>query len=447
MFCKTVWNGLHILPDGFIRLCSIGQNSNRNLDMQRARDKDGKVMHILTHSIQEIMNSDKHREVRVLNAANPLAWSPHCDCCENREIITNHDRTHKNKSRRIYLMDIDDNDVVSETNFTEHKIDIDGNISWMPSSLDIRFGNLCNQKCVMCSPDFSNLWYEEHFDYFKTNSFGQGTKITVTKDNKSGKWIEPAELQWFEDPRWWTKFDEMMPHLRHIYITGGEPMVTPAHDIMLDKLIESGYAKNIWIEYDTNASAINDKIVQRWSHFKKVEIRASLDAIGDQYELIRFGGKWEKFQNNIKRLKQCQIDSGGKVRLLAASTCFQIPTVYSIIETEEWCNSIGVGFHLRFLEGPERLSVASLSDKSKQELINYYTLNKNKSTKSEMIITHLQNHIGSGYYKPGKVIEFLHFMNYLDSTRKTDWKAVFPKVVELISKNEKVVWSLIKPTN
>jgi organic radical activating enzyme len=447
MFCKTVWNGLHILPDGFIRLCSIGQNSNRDLDMQRARDKNGTVMHILTHSIQEIMNSDKHCEVRVLNAANPSAWSPHCDCCENREIITNHDRTHKNKSRRIYLMDIDDNDVVSEKNFTKNKIDIDGNINWMPSSLDIRFGNLCNQKCVMCSPDFSNLWYDEHFDYFKTTSFGQGTLINVTKDKNTNKWIEPIELQWFEDPRWWSKFEEIMPHLKHIYITGGEPMVTPAHDTMLDMLIDSGYAKNVWIEYDTNASAINDKIVQRWTHFKKVDIRASLDAIGDQYELIRFGGKWEKFQNNIKRLRQIQIDSGGQVQLLAASTCFQIPTMYSIIETEEWCNSVGVGFHLRFLEGPARLSVASLSDKSKQELIDYYTLNKNKSTKSEMIITHLQNHIGSEYYKPGKVIEFLHFMNYLDGTRKTDWKAVFPAVVELISKNEKVIQSLIKPTN
>jgi hypothetical protein len=231
MFCKTVWNGLHILPDGYIRLCSIGQNTDKNLDMQRARDKDGNVMHILTHSIQEIMNSDKHKEVRLFNVNNPDKWSPHCDCCENREIITKFDRNHKNKSRRVYLMGIEDNDVVSELDYTQHKIDSEGNIDWMPSSLDIRFGNLCNQKCVMCNPTFSNLWYEEYFDYFKTNSFGQGTKITVTKDINTGKWLEPSELSWFEDPRWWPKFEEMMPHLRHIYITGGEPMVTPAHDI------------------------------------------------------------------------------------------------------------------------------------------------------------------------------------------------------------------------
>jgi hypothetical protein len=228
----------------------------------------------------------------------------------------------------------------------------------------------------------------------------------------------------------------MMPHLKHIYITGGEPMVTPAHDIMLDKLIESGYAKNIWLEYDTNASAINNKIAQRWSHFKKVHIRASMDAIGDQYELIRFGGKWEKFQNNIKTLKQYEKDSGGIIHLLSISTCFQIPTCYSIIESEEWCDSIGVNFHLRFLEGPERLSVASLSDKSKNDLLQYYITNKDKSQKSEMIISYLKNHMGEKFHKPDSIKEFLRFMNYLDDNRNTNWKSVFPKIVEMIEKNE-----------
>lgn len=434
MFCKTVWSGLHILPDGYIRLCSLGQNTDKNLDMQRARDKDGNVMHILTHSIHDIMNSDKHREVRLFNVNNPNQWSPHCECCENREIITNHVRDHKNRSRRIYLMNVDDD--LSESNFSNNKIDEQGNINWMPSSLDIRFGNLCNQKCVMCSPTFSNLWYEEYFDYFKTNSFGHGTKITVTKDISSGKWINPPELQWFEDPRWWPKFEEMMPNLKHIYITGGEPMVAPAHDIMLDKLIESGYAKNIWLEYDTNASAINDKIASRWSHFQKVHIRASMDAIGNQYELIRFGGKWEKFQNNIKKLKKYQIESNDQIKLLSVSTCFQIPTVYSIVESEEWCKSIGVDFHLRFLEGPERLATSSLSDQSKLDLIDYYTANKDKSEKADMIIMYLKNHMGEKLHNPASVKEFLRFMNYLDSTRNTNWKAIFPEVVNMIEKNE-----------
>ncbi len=434
MFCNTVWNGLHILPDGYIRLCSIGQNTRKELDMQRARDKDGKAMHILTHSIKEIMNSDKHCQVRSLNLQDNNAWSPHCECCENREVITGFDRSHKNTSRRIYLMNANTSATVGEHSYKSHRAD--GIVDWMPSSLDIRFGNLCNQKCVMCNPTFSNLWYEEYVDYFKTNSFGQGKQITITKDKKSGKWIEPNELQWFEDPRWWPKFEQIMPHLRHIYITGGEPMVTPAHDVMLDMLIDAGHAKDIWLEYDTNASTVNDKIAQRWSHFKKVHIRASMDAIGAEYELIRFGGKWVKFQNNINKLKQYEKDSNKQVELLSASTCFQIPTCYSIIESEEWCKSVGVNFHIRFLEGPERLAVSSLSDKSKTELLEFYILNRAASSKADMIINYLKNHSGPRWHKPDKVNDFLNFMDYLDSTRNTNWRQVLPKIAEMISRNE-----------
>ena len=430
MFCKTVWSGLHILPDGYIRLCSIGQNSNPSLDMQRCRDKDGNVMHILTHSIAEIMNSDKHREVRLHNVKNPNGWSPHCDCCENRERITNFDRSHKNTSRRVYLMDIENNDAVSEYSYMD-KIDDQGNIDFMPSSLDIRFGNLCNQKCIMCNPTFSNLWYDEWSDIFKKTEFGQGKPISIKKDPNTNKWIEPNELRWFEDPRWWPKFETMMPYLKHIYITGGEPMVTPAHDIMLDKLIESGYAKNIWLEYDTNCSAVNDKIAQRWHHFKQIDIRGSMDAIKDQYEIIRFPGNWDKFQKNVKKLKQYEIESNGKIRIKALTTCFQISTAYSIIESEEWCKSIDVDFHVRFLEGPEFHSVASLPSIAKLKLIEYYRQYPD-STKAKIIIQHLKNKIGKEFHQPICVENFVDFMNYLDKSRNTNWRKTFPEVSDLI---------------
>lgn len=431
MFCKTVWNGLHILPDGFIRLCSIGANSKPELDMQRCRDEEGNPMHILTHEIEDIMNSDKHREVRKLNMENPNAWSPHCDCCENREIITKFNENHPNKSRRIYLMNIQDD--VDRTNYFE-KASPDGRINWMPSSLDIRFGNLCNQKCIMCGPVFSNMWYDEYFDYFKTNKVGQSTKIEVLKNTATGKWIQPENLKWYEDPRWWPKFENMMPYLRHIYVTGGEPMVVPAHDEMLDRLINSGYAHNIWLEYDTNCSAINDSIAERWSHFKKVHIRGSMDSVGDQYEVIRYPGKWARFQENVRRLKDYEKQSTGKINLLALSTCFQIATMFSIIDCENFCKSMGVNFHLRFLEGPVWHSVASLPDDDKLKLIEYYKKFVDTNSKAPMIIEYLKNHLGDNFYKPGAKAEFIRFMDYLDSTRNQNWRLTFPETFNMLGK-------------
>lgn len=430
MFCKTVWSGLHILPDGYIRLCSLGTNSDPGLDMQRARDKNGNVMHILTHDLKEIMNSDKHCQVRQTNINNPNGWSPHCDCCEIRERVTNNDKAHSNSSRRTYLMKIDNDDTVNENNF-ELKATPDGRVDWMPQSLDIRFGNLCNQKCVMCSPTFSNQWYDEWEQYFGQVYSGQGKQIKITKvDNK---WIDPIEHSWYENPLWWSKLDEMAPHLKHIYITGGEPMVTPAHDEMLDRLIELGYAGNIWLEYDTNLTAINTKITNRWKHFKKVHVRASMDAIGEQYEIIRYGGKWSKFVNNVKRMKEIERESNGKILLLSATTCFQISTVYSIIESEEWAKENGVNFHLRFLEGPDYHSSASLNAEQKMKLIEYYTGHISTSGKAEMIVNYLRGSLGKN--NPKAVEKFKNFMDFLDTSRNTDWRQSFPDVKELLDLN------------
>jgi hypothetical protein len=430
MFCKTVWNGLHILPDGYIRLCSIGSNSKKELDMQRCRDKDGNVMHILTHDLHDIMNSDKHREVRLFNKTNPTEWSPHCDCCEHREHVTKQRRTHPNSSRRIQLMThVDTADLVTEHNYSD-KISSDGSVDWLPSSLDVRFGNLCNQKCIMCDPVFSNLWYDEFVDYYKKDTFGQGTVVKITKDLSTNKWIDPPQLHWFEDPRWWPKFDQMAGSLRHIYITGGEPMVTPAHDEMLDRLIANGHAKNIRLEYDSNCSAINDKIAQRWQHFRAVHIRASMDATGAEYELIRSGGRWEKFVENIKKLKQYERQFKN-VKLMSITTCFQIATVYSIIESEKFCRSMGVNFHVRFLEGPAHHSTYNLPRAAKLKLIEYYSQRRAGSAKATLILEHLHNMLDHDI-DAAAVGEFVRFMDYLDTTRKTDWRTVIPDVSNLL---------------
>jgi organic radical activating enzyme len=399
-----VWNGIFILPDGYVRLCSIGRYADPNLDFQRARDKNGVPMHILTHELIDIINSDKHREVRLLNKSSDTAWSPHCDCCEVREKVT--DNTH-NFSRRMFLLNVNTKHVDAGDPIS--KLNSDGSVPWMPSSLDINFGNLCNQKCIMCNPAFSNQWYNEWFDYWKTDKFGQSEPIKANYNIKLKRWESPEILKWHENPIWWEKFEQMAPYLRHIYVTGGEPMVTPSHDEMLDRLIDRGLSKNIWLEYDTNATVINDKLISRWEKFKKIVIRASMDGTDKQYEVIRFPGKWDIFKNNIEKLKKIKIDSKNKIALTALTSCFQISNSFSQVEADTICKELEVPYHIRFLEGPMFMSTESFSDNAKDELIEYY--------------------------KPHRIAEYVNFMNYLDKTRNLNWREVFPKVSALINKH------------
>lgn len=430
MFCKTVWQGLHILPYGDIRLCSIGNNADRSLGMQTARDKDGNIMNILTHSIKDIMNSQIHKEVRALNIADPSAWSKHCDCCETREAVINFDRTHKNMSRRIYLMQIPTEDTATEENYLDKALP-DGTIDWYPASLDIRFGNLCNQKCIMCSPEYSHLWYDDWQAWTDKKTFSSGSQVTFVKD-KNNKWIQPDQLKWYEDPRWWPKFEEMMPHLKHIYVTGGEPMIVPAHDIMLDKLIESGYAKNIVLEYDTNGSVVNDKLAERWFHFKGVDIRCSMDATHEQYELIRFGGKWERFVENIQKLKEYSKQSSGRIKISAMTSCFQLSTIYSTLKSEEWCKSMGLNFHIRFLAGPPWHRVLNLPLAARNEIYEFY---KTADTdKAKMIRSFLERNKDITWDDPEHIRTFVKFMDLMDERRGTQWRTVLPDLNSLIER-------------
>jgi sulfatase maturation enzyme AslB (radical SAM superfamily) len=191
------------------------------------------------------------------------------------------------------------------------------------------------------------------------------------------------------------------------------------------------------LEYDTNATVVNDKLAERWKHFKMVDIRVSMDSIEDQYELIRFGGKWEKFVKNIEKLKQYEKESLRQTRVSALTTCFQMTTAHTILKTEEWCKSVGVNFHIRFLEGPPQHRVLHLPEAAREELLELYS--NSDSEKAKMITQFLIDSKNSTISDPKHVDKFVKFMDFLDERRGTDWKTVFPQLADMLTRYNFIV--------
>ena len=85
----------------------------------------------------------------------------------------------------------------------------DGSISnkdFPVTFFDIRFGNLCNLKCVMCSPTDSNQWYDDYNKIWGYKSFMDShEKIELVK-NKKGK-LQPSSniYEWSDDPHIWNQ--------------------------------------------------------------------------------------------------------------------------------------------------------------------------------------------------------------------------------------------------
>lgn len=429
-FCRTVWNSLSITPRGDFRLCSLSNDPGQNESV--GFDTQGNVMNILTHTVEQGINSDKHKAVRLSDVAGKN-WHDLCSCCEQRELANENIDTPKVLSRRHYVNSfIQGNDTVSPINFY-NKIDQHGNVSWTPSSIDIHFGNVCNFKCVQCGPQYSNQWYDEWAAIIglgpnlHLNGFGPN-KVLLTKD-QHGRWYDANEVKWWESEIWWNKFRAMLPTLEHVYLTGGEPMLLKQHDRLLDEIISSGRADSIKLEYDSNLSVINPYILDRWTKFKNIDLRISIDAIENKYELIRFGGKWDKLVNNIKLVQDYQKEFPS-IKIYRLTSCFQITTSHSMIETEQWCQENNLPFSIRFVDTPKWHSIISLPPHMKQHLIEFYAEYK-ESAVAQMIIKFLNENMHT--HNEEELRRFHKFMTYLDYSRKTSWTKVLPDTARMLS--------------
>lgn len=147
------------------------------------------------------------------------------------------------------------------------------------------WGNKCNLKCKMCGPDASNQLIDE----FKAMG------MHVSDD------AESLSLEWsFESNR--TVLEKIAPYIGILNVTGGEPLINNDFLDYCKYLSEHGYSKNIRLAFHTNLTVMPGKFVDTWKNFKWVNAKLSIDAIEEDYEYIRYPGKWNIISQNIKDL-------------------------------------------------------------------------------------------------------------------------------------------------
>lgn len=422
VFCTTPYSMIMINPDGGYRLCCL-TNSIRH-DLGGAIDPTtGKEMNIWEHSFAEAMNSKWHIEMRQAHAEGRR--TEQCTCCYDRDDI-------KGNSRRQYVNQELGGSIPEFVQWQQMDFVTteDRKLKIPPVSLDIRFGNLCNLKCYMCGPWYSDKWYEEFGEFFKTDNFGwNGKRIKISEATKGKLGANANNELWWESDVWWQRFDELAPSLRHLYITGGEPMLVPAHDEILQKLVDKGYAKNIIIEIDTNLTALNQKIVNLWLQFKRVDLRISLDAVNSLYEIARFPAKWNRFVENVEWVQKLDVPN---IRTWLTS-CISPLTIFQLDESDAFNVQMGMknATHYRYIEGPPHLSVAHLTPRQKQFVVDWYE--QNTTRYAPKLIEYLRIHWNDGDLEHMRT--FVKFMDYLDKSRNTDWRAQSPLTAKLFDES------------
>lgn len=241
-YCDRPWTELHIEEDGSVTPCCV-MPSNR---------------FPMGQSISEYIKGDSLKELK--NSLSSGIEHPNCEWCWKNE--KNGLKTHRiTKQRNTGLC-----------------------------SVHIRLSNVCNFKCRMCNPSFSSTWAQENkkHKYF----FFEDNKVTKDAVEQNGTVLFKLLKSGVENKT-----------LKHISISGGEPLITDSHLKLLNFLIDNDLT-DVTLSYSTNLSNLDYKgvdLLSLWNKFTQVSLEASVDGWGDHVEYSRTGFSCDTFLKNFKR--------------------------------------------------------------------------------------------------------------------------------------------------
>jgi organic radical activating enzyme len=360
-----------------------------------------------------IINCKKSREIRLamLKGERP----PDCVTCWTKEDMGAPSK--RTVSNKMYEGEFD---LESARIYT----DDEGNTDWQPSYWDLRFGNLCNLKCVMCHPASSSQWYEDYVLLNGNESFvDAGTKINLK--NINGRYKDSGEYNWWDNLDFWNRLRDKIPFLKQIYLVGGEPLLIEPHYDFLQTIVDSKRSKDVVLEYDTNLTSVQPRTLEIWKNFKKVWLRISLDDFGDQFNYVRYPANWNQITKNLEKI-YCDIPN----LQVDFTVTWQVLTVYTVPNLLRFLSKFrNSNVSIRILSQPDYFDAAILPLNIKKELITLYQDFKKENNKIN--VNHLIKYLETNPHENcQKVEEFLKIINKLDQIRNTDWKKTFEQLAE-----------------
>lgn len=314
-FCPLPWIHLATRPNGDVRVCCTANASGAGVKDDKDAGlvkQDGITMNLREHTIEQVWNSEHMRNTRLQMLNNQIPAS--CTKCFEEE-------AKGIKSKRYW-----------ETEVWQQRVDIDSIVAQtkddgsLPVNIpyfDLRLGNMCNLKCVMCSPHDSSSWIKD----WKL----QYPKYKLIDLKQDQHWDPSFDYTWYKKGSFIESMKDQAQHIKELYFAGGEPLMIPEHYAILEFMVEEGHAKNCVLRYNSNGTEITPKLLGLWDNFKEVKFNFSIDAVGEKNDYIRYPSKWNNIVKNISLLDETP--DHVTVNLACA---VQMLNVSSIAELAQW---------------------------------------------------------------------------------------------------------------
>lgn len=284
--------------------------------------------------------------------------------------------------------------------------------------VDLKLGNICNLKCRICGSWSSSKWAEEEMAYLPAGS-NKKEHIAYTW-LKQGAWPRKTET-------FWDNMRSLLPNIKYIEFTGGEPWLIQEHFDLLQFAVDQGYSKNIEIHYNTNGTQPVEEHLQLWRQFNRVDIAFSIDNVGKRFEYERYGANWDTANEIIDFTNGIRLTN----RHITTQLCFtiNIQNVYYLDELLEWADTkYFTSIYFNMLHSPPYMNIQHLTPEARELVINKLKTTNWKSNKHQKEIDNVIKFIENS---PGQENpEFLRQMKLTDAYRKQNFADTHPEIAK-----------------
>ena len=344
-FCTIPWNEVHINADGTYHSCGAQTRPFLNSELSD-------VYNVFKMTIPEWVNSDYRKKAR-LDKLNGVV-EPLCRMCYHEDAMgSSSKRVRENLKSKIDYKDFDQTYQLSpDLKYFQFSAENNGLCNFpKPNSYHISLGNECNLACRMCHPSLSS-------------------KLAVV-EIKNGTYSGPARINWTTDNRAWNSVVDYIcgtEDLKFVHLIGGEPLMNPRFEEMIDKLLAAGKT-DIYLGFTTNGTMFSHSLMEKLNAFRHVDVGVSIECLGILNEHIRPGANTQTVLDNIDLYLKYKKESHVYVTVRPVPSAL---SVHLLDDLYRWCVDRQVDIMSNMLTWPTYQQIKHLPATIKQRLVKRY---------------------------------------------------------------------------
>ena len=409
MWCPLPWTHLGVKNNGDLRMCSHSQSAGKGNTLLCNNNIPLTVYDL---SSVDVANCDTLKDVRrdMLKGK----WPTQCKRCKDESLAGTNSRDQWETARH-------------KDSFTKEMAlsmtDPDGSVNtsnWQ--DFDLRIGNECNLRCVMCFAGEASKWFDVHeeilgWDYFVVD--GKKYDLSTSKN----------AFGWSKDKKNIDALIENSNGLLKIKFGGGEPLLIKHHRHLLESLIAAGHSSRMELEYSSNLTFFPPDLFTMWKHFKNIRICGSIDAVGLANEAIRYHTKWDAVVDNLRMLDE----TGDNIHIFLSTTISILSLEHygpllSWIDDQRYNKIRDTVSHLVY--NPKYFNIGLLDN---DQLCRTIDTSKLAVAQRLPLLKKIDRH--QAMYAQIKIpndtiaeqrLYFLRAWDNLQKNQKQDWNAIFP---------------------